>query len=229
MHAVDIGMELGSKTIIIPPSPGITCALGMLLANVRHDYVYTSMQGLATLDVPAANRAIGRMAAEASGQLRQEGFAQEAMELTAILGLRYTRQAYEIEVPIDGLELTAGSIAQAAASFHQMHHKVYGFSRQEEALELVNIRLHAVGVIPKVQYGTKEVGTQGKPEAAGSRSVFFGGRFEETMVYQRAGLASNTVIAGPAIIEQLDSTIVIHPQQQAVTDAYGNLIVHLQG
>lgn len=227
VHAVDIGKELGCQEIIIPPNPGITCAMGMLMADVRHDYVQTVLSSVARLQLDEANAVIAQLAEEARRQLRREGFAETDMRLHAALDLRNLRQAYEIDVPVPGLELNEELLEQAVRDFHTLHHKMYGFSREGETVELINIRLTAIGVIPKIRFD-KKAEASGDAVTAPSRSVFFEGRFVDTPVYNRAALRAGAVVEGPAIVEQLDSTIVIHPGQQAVTDDFGNLIIHLQ-
>lgn len=228
VHAVDIGLELGSKEIVIPPNPGITCAMGMLMADVRHDYVQTVLANAAQLNLEETNAVIGQLASEAKEELAKEGFADPNIRLQVALDLRYLRQAYEIDVPVEGLVLTPELVERAVRDFHVLHNKVYGFSREEETVELVNIRLTAIGEIPKIRFDKNGNGSGGELRAVQSRNVFFGGRFVETPVYNRSDLGAGTAVEGPAIVEQLDSTIVIYPGQRAETDAFGNLIIHLR-
>lgn len=226
VHAVDIGMELGCQEIIIPPNPGITCAMGMLMADVRHDYVQTILSSVSRLKLEEANAVIAHLAQEAQEQLRKEGFTTADIHLQVALDLRYLRQAYEIDVPVQGLTLNAALLEQAVRDFHMLHHKIYGFSREGETIELVNVRLTAIGAIPKIQFDKRKNASKA-PEAVPSRKVFFDGQFVDTTVRNRAALRAGDVVAGPAILEQLDSTIVIHPGQKAVSDDFGNLIIHL--
>lgn len=228
VHAVDIGAELGSKEIVIPPNPGITCAMGMLMADVRHDYVQTVLSNVAQLGLDEANAVIGQLASEAKKELAKEGFADGDIRLQVALDLRYLRQAYEIDVPVEGLALTPELVERAVRDFHVLHNKVYGFSREEETVELVNIRLTAIGAIPKISFDKTGNGVRAELKPVQARNVFFGGRFVETPVYNRSGLGAETVVEGPAVVEQLDSTIVVYPGQRAVTDAFGNLIIHLR-
>ncbi|SDD96217.1 N-methylhydantoinase A [Paenibacillus sp. UNCCL117] len=226
VHAVDIGMELGCQEIIIPPNPGITCAMGMLMADVRHDYVQTVLSSVCQLKLDEANAVIAHLAQEAREQLRKEGFAGADIHLHAALDLRYLRQAYEIDVPVPGLTVDASLLEQAVTDFHALHHKMYGFSREGETVELVNVRLTAIGAIPKIRFDKRENASEA-PVSIPSRKVFFDGQFVDTAVYDRSGLRPGNIVEGPAILEQLDSTIVIHPGQKAVSDDFGNLIIHL--
>lgn len=226
VHAVDIAKELGCKEIIIPSNPGVNCAMGMLMADVRHDYVRTILSKVANLNLDDVNEVISNLEQESRKQLNKEGFTNERIQLHVSLDLRYDRQAYEIEVPVPGLLLSSEQIEQAVMEFHTMHNKIYGFSREEETVELVNVRLTAIGKIPKIQFHNKESVSDSSLEETKTRMVFFNGEFVDTPVYKRLENYTNTYI-GPAILEQLDSTIVIHPGQKAVSDEFGNLIIHL--
>lgn len=225
MHAADLGKELGCESIIIPPNPGITCAMGMLMADVRHDFVQTILADVSSLDLQACNDVIVQLIQAGRQSLQEEGFAQDEIALQVSLDMRYSRQAYEIEVHVEGLELHEKLLETATEQFHVEHNKVYGFRRDGETIELVNIRLTAVGNIPKVNFQQQDDSGEA-PRPTGSRPVFFQGQFLETAIYNRTSLQTDSVIAGPAIIEQLDSTIVIHPDQSAETDRFGNLIIH---
>ena len=227
VHAVDIGKELGCQEIIVPPNPGITCAMGMLMADVRHDFVQTVLTNLAKLKLDEVNQIIAQLSQEAKEQLLSEGFTDNEIQLKLALDLRYFRQAYEIEIPVTTLTLDEQTINQAIDEFHLVHKKIYGFSREEEFIELVNIRLTAIGIIPKVQFGNKAERVNEKEESVMIRKVYFDGQFLDTKIINRSNLSSSSVLKGPAIIEQLDSTIVVYPNQTAETDLYGNLIIHV--
>ncbi|MFC2948123.1 hydantoinase/oxoprolinase family protein [Virgibacillus sediminis] len=227
LHAVDIAKELGSKEVIIPPSPGIACAMGMLMADVRHDYVQTYSTKLSALDFNKVNEIVDSLAAEAKQDLENEGFAEDDIELEASLDLRYIRQAYEINVPIHDLKVTESSLAKATNLFHEIHERVYGFNRKGEELELINVRLIGNGKIKEVSTDREELLTDGKVEKIGERDIYFNDSFVTTPIYERTSMNSSVSITGPAVIEQLDSTIIIHPDQKVTTDHTGNLIIDL--
>jgi N-methylhydantoinase A len=227
LHAVDIANELGSKEVIIPPSPGIACAMGMLMADVRHDYVQTYSTKLSDFRFDEANRIIDGLKDVAIRDLEKEGFSGEDIRLEASLDLRYVHQAYEITVPLNVTELTKRSLAEATTLFHEMHEKIYGFKRESEELELINIRLVGTGVIKELKTESAEEAGQDQVEKIGERQIYFGDAYQNTPIYDRNSLKADTTIAGPAVIEQLDSTIIVHPNQEAVTDRFGNLIIDL--
>ncbi|MFA1820129.1 hydantoinase/oxoprolinase family protein [Virgibacillus oceani] len=229
-HAVDLGMEIGSKQVIIPRHPGVACAVGMLTADVRHDYVRTMVTTIAALDLNTLKAAVDDLWTESVDQLQHEGFSlDENIILQGYLDLRYIHQAYEISVPVDINNIGMKNIEDSIVRFHQMHESMYGFSREEEEVELVNIRLVATGKFEKVNFEGESNFSKGQAEAESDekRKVFFDDQFISTPVYKRESLLEGEMIIGPAIIEQLDSTIVIYPLQEAALDAFGNLIIHL--
>src|SRR5699024_3503999 len=156
LHAVDIANELGSKEVIIPPSPGLACAMGMLMSDVRHDYVQTYSTKLSDFHFDEANRIIDGLKEVAVRDLGKEGFSGEDIQLEASLDLRYVHQAYEITVPLNVTELTKRSLGEATTLFHEMHEKIYGFKRESEELELINIRLVGTGVIKELKTESAE-------------------------------------------------------------------------
>jgi N-methylhydantoinase A len=228
LHAVDIANELGSSEVIIPRNPGITCAEGMLMADVRHDFVQTYTSTLSALDIAKTNGILKALSLQAMEELKTEGFENKDVELQVSLDLRYVGQAYEINIPLlDTGQITESSLAVAVSAFHETHEKIYGFNRQSEELELVNIRLIGIGKIQKLKETKQKVTPKNNVVPIDKRQVFFNNLFVNTPIYQRDDLHSEVKIVGPAIIEQLDSTIVIYPNQVAVTDEKGNLIINL--
>lgn len=228
LHAVDIANELGCKKVIIPPSPGIACAIGMLMADVRHDYVKTYSTTLSDISLDSVNNILEELTEQAVEELEKEGFSKNNMELQASLDLRYVRQAYEINIPIsDNLVLTEESLKLAVKMFHENHEKIYGFNREAEELELVNIRLIGLGKIKELTKETAETDMEKSIKPISKRQVYFNDTFVNTPIFNRNNLNSEVTIKGPAVIEQLDSTIIIYPNQEATTDNMGNLVVNL--
>lgn len=227
LHAIDIAREIGSKEVIIPPTPGITCATGMLMADVKHDYVKAFSAQLTEITYDHLNGMIDELVKKANKDLTEEGFTEEARELQVSLDLRYQNQAYEITIPLNSLFVNNQTIAEAVNHFHETHENIYGFHRIGEALELANIRLVGLGKIKKIKNQNVKAAKGVELKSIGKRQVYFESSFYETPIYQRSGLCTETVITGPAIIEQLDSTILVYPNQKALTTPDGNLIIKL--
>ncbi|MFC4660728.1 hydantoinase/oxoprolinase family protein [Oceanobacillus aidingensis] len=226
LHAMDIAKELGSSEIIIPSNPGIACAMGMLMADVKHDLVQTVLSNTSNLNLNEINIIANNLTKEALNQLRKEGFKETEVKLQITLDLRYVNQAYEMEVPINSMNITHEEINNAIERFHDLHNKVYGFSRKDEVIELVNIRMQAIGEISQINFKANNISNIDKfIEPLENRKVFFEGEFHNTNVYKRSDLYTGSIIEGPAVIEQLDSTIIIGPNQFGQTDSYNNLII----
>lgn len=226
VHAMDIANELGCSEIIIPPNPGLNSAMGMLIADARQDYVQTILTDTNNLNLDEVNKTIKEMINKAEVEMEKEGFTGGNLSLFVSMDLRYVNQAYEIEIPTQNTVLTKDDIQTGVNSFHERHQEVYGFRRDKEIVELVNIRLTAIGKMPRVNFN-RDIGNDElkKIIAVESRDVFFDGKFYKTNIYRKNDLFINSMIEGPSIIEQLDTTIIIGPNQYAKLDRNSNLIV----
>ena len=224
LHAVDIAQELESKNVIVPLSPGINCAMGMLIADVRHDYVNSFISTTAHMDYDKLNQTMKVLEDEARAALKKQGFDDEHIEINHSIDLRYVGQAYDINIELESAEVDTDILDKAVNNFHETHEKIYGFSRREESLESVNVRVSSFGLIEKLE-SKKLEGASEQTVDYTTRDVYFDGEFHETRIYQRSDLYPDYEFEGPAIIEQLDSTAVVYPGQKTKVDAFGNLII----
>ncbi|HEY3108448.1 MAG TPA: hydantoinase/oxoprolinase family protein [Chloroflexota bacterium] len=217
-HACRLAAEVEVPTTVVPVSPGIFSALGLLVTDLKHEYAATTIASLDRLDAAEVERVFGGLEAEGRAALERDGVAAEAIAFERQADLRYVGQSYELTVPF-GEEMLA--------RFHGEHDRAYGYAAPSEPVELVNLRLTALGRIPKP--ALREVAAGGDPAAArkGGRAVYFAeaGGFVECPVYDRARLPAGAVLAGPAAVEELDSTTVVHPGYEARVDRYGNLLL----
>lgn len=229
IHGVEMAEELGMPEVIVPKNPGINSALGMLIADVRHDYVQTYVKNIDELTVEMLTEIFTELEQQGKEQLAQEGFKLSDMIFLRSADMRYHGQAYEIPIPITGGPLTIQEIQKAKESFNMEHEKAYGYQRKKEIVEIVNLRLVAIGKLPQMKLIKETKIKQSVLEAADYRNVYYQDRFLRTPIYNRKMLNSGTVLNGPAIIEQLDSTTVIFPDQQATVDDFGNILIKLKG
>ena len=139
--------------------------------------------------------------------------------------MRYLRQSYELPVPVREGALTGPALATITVDFHRLHEKAYGYARNTEAVEFVNLRVVALGKLPEFRAAKRAAKTPRTPEPVGTREVCFAGRPVTSPVYVRDRLHEGIAINGPAIVEQMDSTIVLLPGYRAEADPYGNLII----
>ncbi|HEY7127028.1 MAG TPA: hydantoinase/oxoprolinase family protein [Ktedonobacterales bacterium] len=220
---------LGMRTAIVPPIPGVTSAFGLLVVDLRNDYVLTKVQSEEAFDPPATQELFQRLEAQAREGLQRNGVPPERRVLLRSADLRYHGQAYEVRVEVPGGAIDAAFGQQAVEAFHQAHQRIYGYDyRGRQKVEFVNLRVTGLGLIDKPTL--QEIAAGGPdPSAAlkGERQVYFEGAgvFQPCPLYDRAKLLAGAVVPGPAIIEEYGSTTVVFEQQQAQVDRFGNILL----
>ncbi|MDO8689143.1 MAG: hydantoinase/oxoprolinase family protein [Dehalococcoidia bacterium] len=224
MHAAYIARELGIPLVVIPPAPGTFSGLGFLCSDFRHDFVQTFLMDASRPDTARMREVYADLEAKGSGVLQKEGFAQGDIHLTRSLDMRYVGQAHEVNITLPG-EPSDGALAGVVKEFHQRHDEHYGHSAPGESVEIVNLRVMAVGEVerPSIKY-TPAGDVQAQ---TGKRQVYFqeAAGWLDCPLYQRAGLAPGFQVKGPAIIEEHTSTLVVPPEFQAEIDAFGNVVL----
>ena len=228
VHANRLAAELEMPTVLVPMSPGTTSAMGLLVTDIKHDYSVALIQQADQIDFSVANAQFQRMQSEGQAALSREGVTDEATRFVKQADMRYVGQSYELTIPLPEEELDANALDEILTQFHQEHERSYGFKAEDEPVEFVALRLSAVGVIPKPRL--REI----SPDSDASintiketRPVYFAetdGRID-CPIYDRYKLGSDDEITGPAIIEEIDSTTLIHPHYQANIDHFGNLFL----
>ncbi len=226
MHAPFLADGLGINRILIPPSPGVFSALGLILADFRHDLVRGVMKHATEVVPESLTKTFEDMESEASGILQKEGFGSKRTLLERKLDLRYLGQSYEITVPV------LKDLRSTLDSFHRRHQEIYGYASGSEPVEIVAARLVASGLTAKPEF--KKVAAAAVAPSSESlvnkRRVFFDGAgWIETPVYYRRALLPGDRIEEPAIIEQYDATIIIPPGWKACVDETSNLFLNKGG
>jgi N-methylhydantoinase A len=174
------------------------------------------------------NHMFGRMIEQAKTDLRREGFEEREIRIEPFLDLRYAGQGYELTVPCPVPPLKPEDLKLMRGRFDTQHEQNSGHKAETEPVELVSLRLVSLGLVPQAKLSPGRVtGRQIEAARSGERKVFFGIEHGtlETQIYNRDLLEPNHKITGPAIIEQLDTTTVIHPEQEAVVDEYRNIVI----
>ena len=228
LHAVDVARELEIDTVIVPPSPGILCADGALASGLRHDFVRTLLLPLGNGAIPRTNGAREEIAAAAKEWFAGEGIPPGRRTLEWTADLRYLGQNYEIQVPWSGRKLDRALIAGLADAFHAAHEQQYGFSSPVEAIQLVSVKAKAVGDLPAPPIPRLAPAPDAAP-CGERRTVFERGRSRTCPVYRRSDLAPGQTVHGPAIAEQLDTTVIVFPGDRMRVDGWGNLVIALGG
>lgn len=232
LHACQIALDLGIPRVVVPTAPGATSALGLLMSDVKHDFVRSRLSDVAGLDLEVANELFRQMVSSARKQLAAEGFSDEEIRLRYFLDMRYSGQGYENPVPVSELPLTRESLAAYRSDFDAIHEQCHGHAAPDQAVEVVNYRVQAVGLVPDVAMPVVEEAADDADSArTGSRNAYFPTVADapiEVPVYSRERLRAGHRFAGPAIVEQYDSTTVICPEQVATVDGYGNLVITMK-
>ena len=221
VHAVALAEELAIPEVIIPPAPGAFSALGLVATDLKRDYSRTLYADLGTVEASRVSDAIAAMETAGAAMLEAARVPAERRALLRQADVRYRRQAYELTIPVADGPITRESLEALAEQFHVKHAQTYGHANRNEPVQLVNLRLTALGRLPDLK-----LTQHADPGSARlrQRSVWFPTTgFVDTPVHWRNGLTPGTNILGPAIIEALDSTTVLPPGWQALVDDLGYL------
>src|SRR5271166_5301312 len=219
VHAAALAAELQIPEVIVPPVSGAFSALGLVASDLKRDYSRTLYADLRAVDPARVAEALAEMEATASEWLRAVRIPRERHELLRAADLRYRRQAYELTLPMARGAITRESLDRLAAAFHDKHRQTYGHANPEEPVQLVNLRVTAIG---RLQGLTLAQPPAAAPARCRMREVWFPEiGFAPCPVHWRDGLAAGETIAGSAIIEAMDSTIVVPPGWIASVDGKG--------
>lgn len=228
LHACEVAREMDMHSVIIPPSPGTLCSLGLLMADTRFDFSRTKIMDATVENLPAAEAIFRELEVEGDAMLDREGIAADARAFEWALDMRYDRQNYEITVPLKGRGLDGEALKAAIEDFHVAHKRAYGYRNDSGRIKLVSFRVSAIGTIEKPSL-REHPAANGAPAPApfDRREVLFAGerKYIGTGVYHRGDFRPGMRLSGPAIIEQMDTTIVIPPRWTARVDSFLNLMV----
>ncbi|MGH6769747.1 MAG: hydantoinase/oxoprolinase family protein [Xanthobacteraceae bacterium] len=225
VHAGRIARDLGMAGMIVPLYPGVYSAIGLIMSDVKHDYVQSRMTPLAELTAADVNGMFERLEAAAAAELRDDGFAPDAIDIRRALDMRYAGQGYEITMP-SGNAAADGGLDALRQKFDAQHKSMFGHNAPEEPVEIVSYRVRGAGRVPPVAMPTfKRTGATLNDALRERRRVRMDGKDIDCPVYQREKLDVGLTLTGPAILDQFDCTTVIYAGQTARTDGYKNLIV----
>jgi N-methylhydantoinase A len=220
---------LGVPEVIVPPHPGITSAVGLLISDLRYDAIRTSFQVSGAADLSRINADFAAMAKELAERFTADGIDLAKVTFERRGDLRYVGQGYELKVPFPNGTIDEAALAKAFEAFHEIHRREYGHHFADSGIEIVNLRL--VGAASAAKIAKPTVGASTSSAAAkvknGACTFRVEGRLADypTDFYRRDLLAVGERIAGPAIVLQMDSTTIVPPQHDFEVDAAGNLII----
>jgi N-methylhydantoinase A len=224
VHASRIARDLGMAGVIVPLYPGVYSAIGLLMSDVKHDYIRSRMTPITALTPEDVEAMFGQMEAHARQDLQRDGFADTQIRIERALDMRYAGQGYEMSIACG--PLAANTLAELRRSFDEQHKSMFGHMAPEEPVEVVSYRVRGVGVVPAVSLPKfSPAGKELSDALRETRKVRFDGATIACPVYQRERLDVGLILTGPAILDQFDCTTVICPGQTARIDEWKNLIV----
>jgi N-methylhydantoinase A len=222
LHAAELAVEMGIPRVLVPPVPGCHSAMGILMTDARHHLVQSHVAALKHLDVPAVEALLNSLQDKGKVLLLEDGVPSGQHVFVRSADCRYVGQDFPLEVAIDAEGVNVQSLEDG---FHRAHQTTYGFHHAREAVELVNVRLRAVGALPKlpVQFPDRKTPSHSRPQ----RRVYFvrHGWVENCAVLQRSALQIGSTTLGPLLVEQSDTTTVVPPDFRAHVDGQGILIL----
>jgi N-methylhydantoinase A len=227
LHAAALARELGIPRLLIPARPGITNALGCVVADLRHDYVNTVNQPLPALDLDEVHAILAQQSADGRRLLEREGIAIDQVRDLVSADMQFQGQSHILSVPLSGAAVTREALQEA---FDRAYWARFGVELPEIRAVLVNLHTAVIGVRPRIDLAALGRGALARDSAGarlGERTVWFDGGWRETPVYARDELPLDKELAGPAIVEQLDCTTVLEPGCRARLDRHGNLLVEV--
>jgi len=239
LHAARLARELGMRRILVPLTPGAQCAAGLLMTDVRADFLRTRLTPLRAGDgdgdgaaavVRTVAEAFAELAADAEHWLADEDIAEADRRIERTAEMRYAGQNYELSVEVPEGEVTDGTIAELRRRFADEHDRLYGFVSADDEVQLVTYRVRAIGDVARAELEREELGGADASAAVRDRRDVYlpeRGGWTSTPVYDRRLLDPGNRIEGPAVIEQMDTTTLLLPGDIATVDEYRDLVVEV--
>jgi N-methylhydantoinase A len=228
LHAARLARELEIPRVLVPRHPGILCALGLLLSDIKTNYAQTRLMRLTPDAVKPMLDAFAELEARAAAWFDSEGIAPDARTLRRTLDMRYAGQNYELPVPWPDAPSPAALIKELTAGFERAHEQVYGYIAAEEPIQAVTFRLEALGAVRRAELRPLPRATTPASAAIVARRDVWLAEAAGTVscpVYDREQLGPGHELSGPAVVEQLDATTLVLPGQRARVDQFSNLVI----
>jgi N-methylhydantoinase A len=227
LHAGDLAQELGIRQLIIPPTPGVFSAMGLLASDVEVTFSATRPTRITPENLASITERLAEVELRCTERLDQEQVPQADRELDRFLEMRYVRQNFELEIPVPDSLDSRSALERLLRTFHESHQRTYGHSNEADPAEIVNFKVRGVGRVVKPRFKELAHGSADSgPAKTGSRQVFFRQTgWVECPTYDRSKLTANNRIDGPAVINEFDSTVLLLPDRTAVVKEFGDLII----
>jgi N-methylhydantoinase A/oxoprolinase/acetone carboxylase beta subunit len=235
LFAAQIAVEVGTPAVLVPPYPGVTAAMGLLATDMVYEYAATAYQRLSSLDAAGIEQRFRELEEEARKQLEEDGIPAERLVLQRVVDARYAGQGYELRVDVGSGAVDEAWVEKLRTDFHDVHEREYSRRFEESDIEVPNVRVRGVGLMPPLQTAEVERGEEAPPEDAlryeGTAWFRVQGELRqlETRYYDRPSLQAGNRLEGPTIVYQYDSTTAIPPGLTATIDGHGNIVIATGG
>ena len=227
LHANAVAEIIGSFPVIVPPAPGLLCALGDLVADFRDEFARTYIRIIAEADPAEVATILDGLGARAKKWLDDEGIDQAAGRVSFNADMRYHGQGYEIPVAVTPDEVRSKGLGDLDERFNQLHEQLYGFRMPNTRAEIVNLRAVGFGSVEKPELPEGVVGGSDSSHAiATDHTIVHKGERIAAKIYDRSKLQPGNVVAGPAVVTEFDSTTVILPGYAAKVDKFFNILIN---
>ncbi|MCS0823862.1 hydantoinase/oxoprolinase family protein [Cytobacillus firmus] len=227
MHAPALAKELGVKKVIVPVASSVFSAWGMLMTDLRHDYIQTYIRRINELNSIELNKEWNSIEVQALKQYQEEGVSEEKVLFTRFADIRYLGQEHTVKVPVPNGEWSDETLKEVVKRFGDLHEQHYTFKLEGTPAEIVNLHLTAFGKVlkPKMKK-INSINSNIQEAYKETRPVYFEEEgWVETKVYSRSLFGKGMEVSGPAIVEEQSASTVIYPGQSLTVDEYGNLII----
>jgi N-methylhydantoinase A len=228
-HAVSVARELAIGTVVIPNNPGILSSLGMLLTDAKEEFILSRVEKLAELDQEAFEKLFRNMEENGLARMKAAGFREDKIIIRRGADMRYTGQEFTLRLALTEAVASERFKPDLSQRFIELHELRYGHAFEKAVPEIVSLRVEVIGQLPKPKIRSPvRRGASVKETKPTPRPVYFEGvGFVPCDVYLRESLATGMTIDGPAIVEEMASTTLIHPGDVLRVDDEGNLIIEL--
>lgn len=229
LHSGSLARLLGARTVIIPPHPGVLSAMGLLVSQFRADYARTCLEVPPDYDHARMATTYDELETEATQWFKRERVPRAARTLSRHASLRYRHQGFELSVPWAGDTVTPETTQATLDAFHDLHERLYTFAQRDTPVEIVTLHVTAEGSLPQPRLTERAAGGALEDACVDHLPIHFEDGTQSVPIYDRDKLSAGVTFQGPALVVQLDSTALIHPDQNATCDQFGNLIVSAYG
>jgi len=234
LHSCLIADELEIPFQIVPRESSIFCAAGMLMSDLRHDFVRTFVSTFDELDWGRLETVVDEMRAEGARLLGEEGIAEDRRSYRLKFDCRYLKQYHEVSFDVPWQAVEARDLASIAAAFHAEHNRLFGYSLEDEGapVEIINLRLQAIGITDKPEHAVEAfAGADAGVALKGERAVYIpeDDGFRSVPIYDGHKMRFGHRVTGPAMIEQVTTAIFVGASFDCVCDQFGSFVLYRKG